>query len=166
MNRKVELIEFDTHPKVTFYTFRFTDAKDTEFDKFLDNFDNTNYTEDIDIILGWIEKIGTIGALERNFRPEIENMVALPMQESKLRLYAFRINDGLVIIGNGGKKKTRTFNEDPVLSEHAYNILSIGKILNSMIRKGTITVYQNKLYELKPIKFNPYEAKSTPGNEK
>ena len=69
-------------------------------------------------IVGFIDRIADIGALERFIRPEDkmgDNVCALPVVSSKLRLYCLRLSDKILILGNGGVKKTRTYNENDEL---------------------------------------------------
>ena len=65
-----------------------------------------------------IGKIADYGAFERFFRPEgkmNDRVCALPVLRSKLRLYCLRLSDSILILGNGGVKKTKTYNEDDAL---------------------------------------------------
>lgn len=155
MKRTIELELYEQHEKVNFYTFRYVDADvgNSEFDIFFDSYNIEEFTDDIDIILYWIDKIGKDGAHDRNFRPEIGSLMALPMETSKLRLYTFKVDDGTVILGNGGHKTTAAFNDDPNLNAHAKNLLSIGSILMSQIKKGKVSKYKNTLFELRQISF-------------
>lgn len=153
--KKVISVEFlEEHEKVNFYTFTYKGNTESEFFQFLDQYDTTEFKEDIDTILYWMDKIGREGALDYHFRKEIGGLKALPIETSSLRVYCFKINPQIVIMGNGGKKSTRTFNVDPVLNAHAMNLLSIGKIICAEIKKGSLSVYNNEIYGLKEIAFN------------
>ena len=64
------------------------------------------------------------GARENLFRLEGGNIKAIPLCVSlrrkdrsigTLRLYCIRISDKILVIGNGGIKRTDTFQEDPAL---------------------------------------------------
>lgn len=69
-------------------------------------------------LLNVIGKIADYGAFERFFRPEgkmNDRVCALPVLRSKLRLYCLRLSDSILILGNGGVKKTKTYNEDDAL---------------------------------------------------
>jgi hypothetical protein len=153
VKRTIEIELYEEHPEVTYYTFGYADSKKLEFDDFFERCDIEEFVEDIDIILYWIDKIGSQGALDRNFRPEIGNLKALPMETSKLRCFCFKINENIVILGNGNPKTTESFNDDPDLNPHAINLLSIGKIIMSQIKKGSVSIYNKKLYGVNPITF-------------
>ena len=156
MNRAVELIFIHQDEETSFYSFKYTDDTTSEFDKFYEMFDTEEFEEEFNIITYWIEKIGKEGAIDRFFRPEKGNLMALPspLEYSDIRLYVFKIEEGVVLLGNGGLKTTRTFNEDPILNAHAQNLYTVGNILMSEIKNNKITVYNNILYELHPIKFS------------
>ena len=65
-----------------------------------------------------LDKIAEEGALERFFRPEgkmRDSVVALPVLRSKLRLYCLRLSDRILVLGNGGVKNSRTYQEDDSL---------------------------------------------------
>lgn len=140
---------FEEHENTNFYSIRFKDEESTEFEKFYDKYDNNPvFKDDLDKVVYWINKIGEQGALERHFRPEKGNLKALPcpIDLSSTRLYCYRVTDGIVILGNGGIKKTRTYNEDPMLNVYAETIFSIGNILVAEINKDKIRHHNNTLY--------------------
>ena len=154
MNKSATLEIFEEHDEVTYYSFKYTDQSSCEFDLFLDAFiDNVDYKEDVDTILYWMDKIGLEGDDDAKFRPERGDLKALPVETSRLRVFCFKVTDGIVLLGNGGENTTRTFNEDPILNTHAMNILSLGKILCSLIKNGTVTAYNKQLFGLKAITF-------------
>jgi hypothetical protein len=118
VKRKVSIVPFEKHDQVVYYTIRFAGEEDTEFDKFFDKYDIDEFGEDFDIITEWLYKIGEEGAIERFFRPEGGRIGAIPVETNRLRLYCLRINECVVILGNGGEKTTRSYQEDPELNEY------------------------------------------------
>lgn len=77
-------------------------------------------------IVALINKIADMGALERYFRPEgklKDRVCALPIMQSKLRLYCLRLSDKILVLGNGGVKKTRTYNEDDTLKGYVLTLM-------------------------------------------
>ena len=149
MNRKISIELFEEHERVNFYTLRFA-GEETETDKFFNRFpEGCDYDEDIDIIIKWLDKIGERGALERYFRPESkmqDDIYAIPIETSKLRIYVIRISDDIVILGNGGIKKTRTYNENLYLNTIVELLQKINKYLNTRIKKSEITFYNKELF--------------------
>ena len=89
-----------------------------------------------------------IGAFERFFRPEgkmSDNVCALPVVSSKLRLYCLRLSDKILILGNGGVKKTRTYNEDDELKGYVLTLQKFDRLIKEGVEDGTITVTENTL---------------------
>ncbi len=149
MNRTISIELFEEHDYVNFYTLCF-DGEESEIDKFFDRFpEGCEYDDDIDIIIKWIDKIGENGALSRYFRPESkqhDDIYAIPIETSNLRVYVIRISDDIVILGNGGIKTTPTYNEDPQLNAIVELLQKINKYLNSRIRDSRIQFYQKTIY--------------------
>ena len=54
-----------------------------------------------------------------------------------LRLYCIRISDNLLIVGGGGIKATRTYEEDEVLSEKVKTLQLIDRELAKLEDNGT-----------------------------
>lgn len=149
MKSNISIELFEEHDQVNFYTLRFQD-EDTEVDKFLDQFpEGCEYDNDIDIIIKWIEQIGKRGALERYFRPEgkqNDQVFAIPIETASLRLYVIRINEQIIILGNGGIKTTRTYNEDPILNDCVELLQEVDRYIKARIQKGQLSIYQKKLF--------------------
>lgn len=60
------------------------------------------------------------GSLERNFQPEgkiKDNVVAMPIYRSSLWHYCLRMPDSVLIVGNGGVKSTRSYEQDKELMD-------------------------------------------------
>lgn len=140
---------FEEHDRVNFYTLRFPN-EDTEVDKFLNQFpEGCEYDDDIDIIIKWIDQIGKRGALERYFRPEgkqNDQVFAIPIETTSLRLYVIRLNEQIIVLGNGGIKTTRTYNEDPNLRDCVELLQKVDRYIKTRIQKGQISIYQKKLF--------------------
>jgi hypothetical protein len=150
---EISIVLFESHETVNFYTLQFK-GEETETDKFLDKFPGgCKYERDIDIIIKWIEIIGERGALERYFRQEgkiRDNIYAIPLDKSKLRLYIIRVTDNIVIIGNGGIKKTKKY-QNTILENHVQLLQEVDHFLHLGLTEGVIQIYNNELFELKPL---------------
>lgn len=115
MNSKFAIELFEEHQNATFYTIRF-EEESSEFDKFLDKFPpDGEYDDDVNIIITWLEKIG------------------------------IRITDEIVILGNGGRKKTKTYNEDTELDMYVNQLQRIDRILKLKIKSGLVQVKRKHL---------------------
>lgn len=94
-------------------------------------------------------KIKTIverGALERFFRNEghmNDNLCALSIDSRRLRLYCLRISDQILIVGNGGEKITRTYQEDETLSGYVMDLQKFDELLKNAQKTGAISIENN-----------------------
>lgn len=149
MKKKLEIELLEEHLNVNIYTIRYRDDS-TEFDKFLDKFPKgCEFDDDIDIIIKWIDKIGEKGAFERYLRPESkykDNIYAIPIETANLRLYVIRISDHIIILGNGGIKKTKTYNENPELNSFIEQLQKIDVLIKTRLKKGTIHIFEKQLF--------------------
>lgn len=131
----------------TMYTIQFLSDDDSEFEKFYANFRNElEYNEDFERLLNILGRIADFGALERFFRPEgkmNDRVCALPVLKSKLRLYCLRLSDKILILGNGGVKKTRTYDEDDALKGYVITLQNFDRLMRSGVKDGTISVTEN-----------------------
>lgn len=88
------------------------------------------------------------GALERFFRPEgkiNDNVHAIPIDGGKLRLYCLRISEQIIILGNGGVKSTRSYQESPKLYGYVLDLQRFEKMLKENMEKGYISVDEKEL---------------------
>lgn len=74
-----------------------------------------------------------------------DHVVALPVVNSKLRLYCLRLSDKILIPGNGGVKNSRTYNEDDVLSGYVITLQNFEKLLYEGQRKGEIIITETTI---------------------
>ena len=143
--------------KTSLYSISFEMDGTTEFEKFVAEFEmNATYNRDYQRIIAALQAILRIGALERFFRPEggmNDNVQALPIESGKLRLYCLRLSDQIVILGNGGVKDTRTYEEDPKLYGYVLDLQKFEKILNENIAKGYVSIEEKELTGIEDITF-------------
>ena len=127
------------------FTICFEGDSFSEFQKFIiKGRDNATLQPDLQEILRIIHRMmQEVGFLERMFRPEgrmRDRVAALPLVTNKLRLYCLRLSDSVLIVGNGGQKSTRTYNEDEELSGYVISLQKLDELLRSAERKGIITI--------------------------
>lgn len=146
---EAELILVNEAKNCTFYTIQFLSEDESEFVQFYNKFkDDVEFNPDLMRIVGFLGRIADFGALERYFRPEgkmSDNVVALPVVTSKLRLYCLRLSDKILILGNGGVKKTRSYEEDDELSGYVITLQNFDKLIKEGTESGTIIVTENKI---------------------
>ena len=143
--------------KVSFYSISFQMDRTTEFERFLSKFEEeAEFNEDYQKILAALEIILDKGALERYFRPEgkmDDNLCAIPIESGNIRLFCLRISDQILILGNGDKKTTRTYQEDRKLLGYALDLQKFDKLLKKDLEDGVVTIEERTL---KYIEDNEY----------
>ena len=82
-----------------------------------------------------------------------DSVQALPIESGKLRLYCLRLSDQIVILGNGGVKKTRTYEEDPKLYGYVLDLQKFERILNENIVKGYVIIEEKELSGIEDVSF-------------
>lgn len=131
----------------TIYTIQFLSEDDSEYEKFYLKFrDKLEFNEDFQRILNVLGRITDFGALERYFRPEgkmNDRVCALPVFKSKLRLYCLRLSDKILILGNGGIKKTKTYDEDDTLKGYVITLQNFDRLIRTGVKDGTIVVTED-----------------------
>jgi len=146
-NFTLEIVEQCTN--VTIYSILFENEENNEFIKFITKYaNNPSFSRDIQRIVSYIDKIKEKGALERYFRREGkpgQKIKAIPVEINKLRLYAIRLTDNILILGNGGHKKTKTYNVDPELNGYVEHLAQLSFILQLKLETGVIKINQNEL---------------------
>lgn len=132
---------------VSLYSICFNGSDVSEFEDFLMKFkDHSTLNQDFQRIIVALEKIIERGALERFFRMEGtmgDHVTALSLDSRCLRLYCLRMSDEILILGNGGVKTTRTYQEDEELSGYVMDLQSFDKLLKQAQKKGSITIEKN-----------------------
>ena len=135
----------------------FDGSEISEFEKFLNEFkDNATYNKDFNVILLALSKIIDKGALERFFRNEgrmNDNVKALAIDSRKLRLYCLRISDQILILGNGGVKNTRTYQENEKLSGYVMDLQTFDKVLLKLQKSGKVTIERNVITDIESVTF-------------
>ena len=139
------------------FSICFDGGEESEFEKFLNEFkDNATYNKDFNVILLALSKIIDKGALERFFRNEgkmNDNIKALSIDSHKLRLYCLRISDQILILGNGGVKTTRTYQEDSRLSGYVMDLQAFDRVLLKAQKSGKVTIEKNMIIDIKSATF-------------
>ncbi len=131
------------------YTIIFENDNLSEFAKFLTRFkDNGKLQRDYQLILYALQKILENGVLERYFRPEgkySDRVCALPIDSGKLRLYCLRLSDKILILGNGGIKASRTYNENAELNGYVLELQQFDAILKEAEKDGSIQIEETQI---------------------
>lgn len=146
---EVELVLMDQNENCTVYTIQFVKDDMNEFEKFVSKIRaDATLDNDFRAIARFIDQILDFGALERYFRPEgkmRDSVVALPTIKSRLRLYCLRLSDKILILGNGGVKKTRTYDEDDTLKGYVVTLQRFEELLKAGVREGTVSISEKEI---------------------
>ena len=148
--RKVEFVPFKLTDKAEIYSIRVDDRETTEFQEFIVTYKNTEdifLEDDYNSIIRTLIKMASEGISESLFRPEgsiKDRICALPLFSIKrdkgkhgtLRLYCIRISDKIIILGGGGEKSTRTYQEDISLNEKVELLQQIDRELSIIEDNG------------------------------
>ncbi|MEE1087861.1 MAG: hypothetical protein UIC63_02755 [Bacteroidaceae bacterium] len=141
------------------FTIIFEGESQSEFVKFISKFRNdAKRQDDLRIILNQIDLMLKSGFVERKFRTEgkiRDSLVALPIFRSGLRLYCLRMSDSVLIVGNGGVKYTKTYEEDKDLNGYVISLQKLDELLKADIKSGVVRIEkteiigtENKKYDL------------------
>ena len=145
--KTAKIVSIAKSDQVGLYSICFNDDKETEFRKFMRKFkDNAALNKDYQAIIHALDRIIANGALERNFRYEgkmKDDVVALSVNSRKLRLYCLRMSDQILIIGNGGVKDSRTYEESEELSGYVMDLQKFDELLKQAQEEGLIYIEQN-----------------------
>ncbi len=142
---KAKILSVTQTEKAGLFTIIFEGESYDEFQKFLMKGEaDARLQPDLQKILDALKRmLSAVGFLERYFRPEgkmRDRVAALPIQSSRLRLYCLRLSDGVLIVGNGGQKNTRTYDESDELSGYVLTLQKLDELLRAAERKGTISI--------------------------
>ncbi len=153
----VKLKTIEQNDNVGLFSICFDGSEESEFEKFLNEFkNNATYNKDFNVILLALSKIIDKGALERFIRNEgrmHDNVKALAIDSRKLRLYCLRISDQVLILGNGGVKTTRTYQENEKLSGYVMDLQTFDKVLAQAQKTGTISIEKNMITDIESATF-------------
>jgi len=149
MKKKTTVELVASSETVSLYSISFEIDGKTEFEKFVEAFEaDATYRNDYRRILAALQVVLDVGALERFFRPEGkvgDDLVALPLDSGKLRLYCLRISDQILVIGNGGIKDVKRYEDSKQLLGYVMDLQRFDKLLRVMLESGSIIIEEKVL---------------------
>lgn len=158
MAKEARLKTIEQNDNVGLYSICFNGNELSEFERFLDTFrNNGKYNREFNLILLALSKIIEKGALERLFRLEgkmSDDVCALSIDTHVLRLYCLRISDKILILGNGGAKKTKTYQEDKALNGYVVDLQLFDKALKEAQKKGKVTIEKSVITDIQSATFS------------
>lgn len=147
---KATILSVEQTEKAGLFTIIFEGEAMSEFDSFYNKFiSDAERSTDLQQILTQIDLMLNVrGFTERNFRYEgkaSDNVVALPTYKNSLRLYCLRLSDSVLIVGNGGVKRTQTHEEDSVLNGYVINLQKLDALLKADIKRGVVRIEKTEI---------------------
>lgn len=125
------------------YTIQFDGESQSELDKFLGNKEVRKEQVALGKLVSKLEAMKSEYGFQGDFFKENEGKrqdYVVALSEGRLRLYCLRIRNALLIIGNGGVKTTRTYQQDPHLNLSVENLQWVNKVVMRRIYSGGIHV--------------------------
>jgi hypothetical protein len=122
---------------------------------FLDHFieeHRKDFMQDLISIMGRLRSMGnTVGAIDSFFKLdeglEWNDLVCAvyDIPDKHLRLYCIRLNEQIIIAGNGGPKNVRAWQDDPRLKREVHEMMHYSKIIRVKLNDGTLKIAANGL---------------------
>lgn len=146
---KATILSLEQTDVAGLFTIIFEGESQSEFVKFVNKFkDDAVRKNELRVILNQIDTMLLKGIEERRFRPEgrmNDGVGALPVYKSGLRLYCLRLSDSVLIVGNGGVKTTKTYEEDEDLNGYVISLQKLDGLLKSDIENGIVRIEKTRI---------------------
>lgn len=147
---KAKILSLEQTENAGLFTIIFEGESDSEFVKFVEKFKkDAKRNSDLTFILNQIgNMMRRDGFTERNFRPEgkiKDNVVAMPVFRSSLRLYCLRMSDSVLIVGNGGVKSTQSYEQDEELNGYVISLQKLDALLKADVRNGVVRIEKTEI---------------------
>ena len=147
---KISLIKLDQFSgrRTNFYTVMVDDDDKSLFQHFVEA-NLVSNGEEVRNLLMRIKAMGNVtGAREEFFKlreGKADDAVAAlyDIPSKRLRLYCLRYGSCTVILGDGGPKTTRTYNEDENLDSKVQLLQRISKLLDNSIRNREVRINED-----------------------
>ncbi|MBI2417952.1 MAG: hypothetical protein HYV28_08630 [Ignavibacteriales bacterium] len=131
--KKFKITSVYSGSKTEIYSVQIDGSEKSEFEKFIERFSET-HRSDVNYLADTVQKIADIfGIREQFFKPQgLDGVYRFIMHRDKktsLRLYCIKWGSELLIIGGGGIKEVRTWQESHELSKIVRELSKIDKYL-------------------------------------
>jgi hypothetical protein len=118
----------------------------TKLEQFYEKYRHT-YPTDLMGIVRRLKSLGNITGCTKNFFKLDEGLdpddlvcALYDVPAINLRLYCIRISDQITILGDGGPKTTRTWQEDKNLEREVHAMMDVSRIICAKIRNGDLKI--------------------------
>ena len=154
MKSKLKRIEQFSGDKATIYSVLQETAPGVAslmIDQFIDRYKEQYLSEVIDI-LRRLKSLGNVTGCIASFFKLNEGLVEgdlvcalYDVPDHHLRLYCILLSDQILIVGDGGPKRTRTWQEDPQLTKTVHDMMNVSDIVRTKMRNGDLSVSRTGL---------------------
>lgn len=146
----VELSHSGRHAKI--YTIINLDTNITLYQDFLQTYSKTHRDEIRDIIntlelMGKSKGIATHLIKDNEGSPGDGIVALFDNPDRNLRLYGIKFGSGIIILGGGGIKDVRAWQDDPILKAKVEILKKFSKIINVKIRDRDIMITKDDTLE-------------------
>jgi len=142
----IELVQSGN--KASLYTIRLAGEKQTEFDKFLSDAEITAHPEFpalLQRIDNIINKHGCQDIFFKLKESALKDTVAALWRDN-IRLYCCRYGNIILILGSGGLKHTRTYQQEPKLFKSIQIMAEVSKKMDERIKDKSIRIISDKFW--------------------
>lgn len=127
------------------YSVCLEDEEDTLIEKFIEEVSETRESDAKEIVLRLRNMILKTGFADYYFKDKEGNygdhVVAL--RHNNLRLYCIYLDHTAIIVGSGGEKNVRAYQDDPKLNKEADIVKNLASIINKALIDRNITINGN-----------------------
>ena len=146
MNLQFKIEFYQPGKKATIYTIRLKGEEQTEFDKFLSDPSVTSDPEFHALLIRINDIADKYGCQDRFFKlKESKSTDAVAaLWRGSIRLYCCRYSNIIIILGSGGTKKTKTYQENPKLQKNVEIMAEVSRKMDKRINDRSILLIENK----------------------
>ncbi len=151
MNYEIVTLEEFSGCRASIFSILPEDTELTLFDNFVEEF-SVEFKDEIVSIADLLQDMGNKYGIRENFvklnegKPD-DGIIALYDNPDKhLRLYGIRFGSGILILGSGGEKKTRTWQQDQKLTNAMEALMQISSKITKRIQNKEITFSADGTY--------------------
>jgi len=142
---KIELLKVGR--KSTLYSIRMKGEEETEFDKFLQNSEVKSSAHFQSLLIRIEDIANRFGCQDYLFKEQESGFTdpVVALSRGNLRLYCCRYGNIILILGSGGVKDTRTYQENPELHQAVKIMADVAKQIDHRITDKEIEIKNNQL---------------------
>lgn len=137
--------------KASVYTIVTEQRKVPFFDRFIEEH-RAAFLHDLMNIAGRLKSIGHVTGAKPGFFKADEGLewddgvcALFDTPEKHLRLYCIRFSDQIIVVGGGGPKNVRAWQDDPKLCKEVHEMMHYSKIIRTGLQNGSLRISGNGL---------------------